>query len=259
MDTNHSTIDIPATRDYVLDVLVDEHRQQCHYDSSADPDASLTFDSTVADWRNACDLIGWRQLGHAMNEGWGTSFTNAQWRSALVPAKSKTLGNVCNLIATEATSPTIRPITLFDRPCRPAAAFLTIRSLLNDAGADVSSIGPSTLLDDFTKNYLLTFLGPISRLTPGAIPNVKIHNPFYDTISVLMILSLPMLLGGWCLYVNALSPSVLILAILFHVASWLLQFMASKKKPKSVQFGNLQTFRDLATVIADHAHNNPVG
>jgi hypothetical protein len=47
MDAHYPTIDQLATAEYVLAVLRDEHRQQCQYDSAADADASLSFDTTI--------------------------------------------------------------------------------------------------------------------------------------------------------------------------------------------------------------------
>lgn len=62
VDVHYPTIDEPATPDYVLAVLRDMHRQQCQHDPEADPSAVLSFDTTVTEWRAACDLLGWRQL-----------------------------------------------------------------------------------------------------------------------------------------------------------------------------------------------------
>jgi hypothetical protein len=60
------------TSDEVLAILVDQHRLQSQVDPEAEPDALLTFDSSIADWRSACDLLGWRGLGQALtrNGGW---------------------------------------------------------------------------------------------------------------------------------------------------------------------------------------------
>ena len=58
---------MPATAEYVLDVIRDSHRQQSQIDAEADPDVDLTFETTVAEWRDACDLIGWQGLGQALD------------------------------------------------------------------------------------------------------------------------------------------------------------------------------------------------
>jgi len=49
--------DATATPDDLLAVLRDEHRRQREYDPGADPDANLTFDSSIEKWRITCDLL----------------------------------------------------------------------------------------------------------------------------------------------------------------------------------------------------------
>ena len=47
----------PFSPELVLEVIKDSYFQQCQYDPEAEPDIDLTFESTVDDWRNACDLV----------------------------------------------------------------------------------------------------------------------------------------------------------------------------------------------------------
>jgi hypothetical protein len=51
----------PVTPEYVLSVFQDWHRQSaaCGY---ADSYFTLTFESTIADWRGALDLLPWKQF-----------------------------------------------------------------------------------------------------------------------------------------------------------------------------------------------------
>jgi hypothetical protein len=135
MDVRYPTIAKPATPEYVLAVIRDMHRQQCQYDPEADPSSVLSFDTTVAEWRDACDLLGWRKLGRAYNQLWGISCSDAEWRAVLEPARQGRLADVCRLIASRAVRPLIRPSRLSGTGCVPAGAFLTIRSLLHEAGA----------------------------------------------------------------------------------------------------------------------------
>jgi hypothetical protein len=79
VDDHYPTIDEPATSEYVLSVLQDEHRQQCHYDDMADHDAKLSFETTVAEWREACDLVDSPELGRAYNQMWGINSSDQVW------------------------------------------------------------------------------------------------------------------------------------------------------------------------------------
>ncbi len=140
MDVRYPTIDEPATPEYVLTVLRDMHRQQCQHDPEADPGAVPSFDTTVAEWRDACDLLGWRQLGHAYNQVWGIACSDDEWRAVLEPARQRRLADVCQLLAARAARPVIRPSRLLGNTCAPAGAFLTIRSLVHEAGAPAGEI-----------------------------------------------------------------------------------------------------------------------
>ena len=109
MDVRYPTVDKPATSDYVLAVLRDIHRQQWQHDPEADPRAVLSFDTTVAEWRDACDLLGWQELGRALNEWWGITCSDSEWCAVLEPAGQRRLADVCQLLAGRVARPVIRP------------------------------------------------------------------------------------------------------------------------------------------------------
>jgi len=239
---------VPATAEYALSVIVDQHRQQCQFDPEVDPGAVLTFDTTVAQWRKACDLVNWSALGRALNDGWAIHCTDQQWESVLKPPRQRKLRDVCNLIAAHANREAIRPITLFGKPCVTAGAFLTVRRLLRDVGAEVSDIAPSTPLAPFLRRYVEVFLGPISRLAPGALPPVKIHAPLYHAAVLGFFVSWLILLVGGLL--SSRFPQAALLGVLAAGIFYALIWIAAKSRPPSVEFGNLMTFRDLASLLA---------
>ena len=247
MEVVYPAIDEPATPDYVLAVVRDVYRQQCQFDSEADPDVVLSFDSTVADWRGACDLLGWRELGRAYNQYWGIACSDDEWRAVLTPACRRPLAGVCRLIASRATRPRVRPARLFGGSCAPAGAFLTVRSLLHAAGAPAAEIAPSTLLAAYTRRYTGVFLGPVARLAPGALPTVRIHTPLYDgAVWGLLAAGLAVLVGEL-----TKQPVLTIAGVGLFAASYAITWISARcLPPASVEFGDLRTFRDLAVAIA---------
>ncbi len=109
MDDHYPTIDEPATVDYVLAVLRDEHRQQCEYDFAADPDASLSMRTTVAEWREACDLIARTTSGEPSNRPGASPVPMPSGGSS---SSRKIKGgslDVCALIARHAIRRRVRP------------------------------------------------------------------------------------------------------------------------------------------------------
>ena len=71
------------TPEFVLAVIQDSHRQQCQYDPEADWDASLDFESTVSEWRDACDLLGWRRIMRSLNQEFGLDYSDDEWQAVL--------------------------------------------------------------------------------------------------------------------------------------------------------------------------------
>ena len=246
MDPCYPTIEEPATPEYVLAVLQDMHRQQCQYDSDADPGAVLSLNTTVAEWREACDLVEWRELGRAYNAVFGIRCSGAQWEGVLEPAETMRLGAVCRLIARFANQSRVRPARLFGCTSTAAGAFLTIRSLLHRAGASATEISPSTRLASYARHYADEFLGPISRLAPGSLPPVQMRIPVYDaairgclTGALCLIVGL---CGGW----HLLTIAGALLFALCYALTW---YAARCLLPASVEFDRLVTFRDLAVLV----------
>ena len=122
MDIHYPTIDKPATPEYVLAVLRDMHRQQCQHDPEADAHAVLSFDTTVAEWRDACDLLEWQQLGRGYNQFWGIACSDGESARVLEPPRFRRLADVCQLIASRAARPVIRPSRMSGSTCAPAGA-----------------------------------------------------------------------------------------------------------------------------------------
>jgi len=172
----------------------------------------------------------------------------------LEPAHEKRLEDVCALIAQHVRLPQVRPAHLLGCTCSPAGAFLTIRSLLHRAGATADEIAPSTPLAPYTRRYCELFLGPISRLVPGALPLVRIRTPIYDAAIW------GTMAGILCLAVGACSGLHLLTAAggLLFVAAYSLTWIAARSMlPASVEFGELRTFRDLAVVVAEGSAAEP--
>jgi hypothetical protein len=248
MDIHYPTDDKPATPEYVLAVLRGWHRQECQFNPEADPDAVLSFDTTVAEWRYACQLVGWRKLGRAHNRLWGIACSDDDWWAVLEPARERRLTDVCQFIAARVARPEIRPSRLLGSACAPAGAFLTIRSLLHDAGASAREIAPSTPLAPYARRFAEVFLGPMSRLAPGALPLVRIRMPVLDVAIWGALAGYLCALVGACCGVPMLSWAAVVLWVASYALAW---YASHYLLPASVEFGELRTFRDLAIVVAE--------
>jgi hypothetical protein len=253
MEMTPATTTHHPTPEFVLSALIDSHRQQCGYDDLADPEAELSFATTVQEWRDACDLVDWRPLGEAMNWIWGLTCSDEQWRDVLEPGTERTLADVCGFLSKAARVEDVGSVTILGRECKAAAAFYAIRSILGRAGADVRDISPSTPIGEYARLHLGEFLVEISRLAPGALPRVKVSHPVYDLLVAgtgvgMLVGVLSMLFLKWYPELVAMtSCSFAVGAVCYALTA-----VAAKRPPRKVQFGDVRTFRDLARTIAEH-------
>jgi hypothetical protein len=241
------TIKTPATPEYILNVFKDSHRHACEFDPEVERNIELTFDTTIKNFRLACDLLGWKQLGRAYNEWFNIEFDNAKWKSLLEPASKKILGNLCSEIAKHTYQEKIKPLSIFGKQCCKGGIFLALKYKLAKAGANVDELAPSSELAEYTRLYPHVFLEFSSKVFPNVIPPVKIIPSFWYRLSIVGKLA-------GCLL--ALAGFVLgvfygVLGILIFVFFYILSLCTSKAPPSSMKFGELKTFRDLAAFIAN--------
>lgn len=189
---------VPATPEYILACIREQWRQNALLDGEEPDDAERqlpTFVTTVHEWREAMDLVGWRPLGQALNEDWETQFTESQWFSVLMPAREKTLRGVCELLATQARRWVLPPAKMLGRECASAGVFLAMRALLVQAGAP-RELRPSTPLEPFLQKWPEVFLQQVSRLAPGGLPFTRKNETFNTLIALSYIFSGLLLLPG---------------------------------------------------------------
>ncbi len=243
MNENYSTQDFPATPEYVLDVFRDNQR----FTMICGLDPVLEFDTTVQDWCATCDLYGWPTLFNSLNETWGIHATRSEWKRVLKPEKQRTLREVCEFIATRAIRPKIRPATLLGKECLPAGAFLTIRSILAQAGADPRRIAPSAPLEPYLNRHIIKLYMHIAKIAPGTFPEVNFEShPLLRTMTLVVLLGvLTLIVGGM-----ANSPSTLIIGTGFAAIGVLGHICVSRMLgPGRFELSDTVTFRDLAVRI----------
>jgi hypothetical protein len=255
MQSSYPVLEEPATPHYVLAVLRDWHLQACALDE-ADPEVTLSFECSVDEWRNAHldDSLGWHEWAAGQNQLWGIECPDAEWREVLTPRRNKTLHGVCELIARHATRPRIRPACLLGARCETAGAFLTVRSLLHQAGADAAEIAPSTPLAAYTRRHPEVFVWQVSRLAPGALPPLRVQGPWLLDLAgygvAIALTLLPLAAAAYLL--GLILPCQFLVAgsaLSFCVWIFVAWFGHHCLLPRRAEIGYLRTFRDLARVL----------
>ncbi len=169
------------TPDEVLAVLAEFRRVQVeHGDALADP--PVAFENTIADWDDAglneYFTTRWRGIAGCMNRLFEIDIPLAEWRAAIQPARSKTLRSLCELVSSHATVPVSMPMKFFGRECAEAGAFLTLRGMLQEAGADVSRLAPSTAISAAARTSLPYVFLPLIRQAPSVL---RFCRPIYPS------------------------------------------------------------------------------
>lgn len=254
MESAAPVIEVPATPEYVLDVLLEQSRQEwCKLSVfSEEEEIPVTLDSPLETLWDACQLY---DLGVIclFTKIW-LGLSESDWAQVVSGPQMHTVRDFCERIAARMTMPVISLETFIGRTCRPASAFLAIRSLLLEAGVDVAEIAPSTSLSKVTRRHLDLFLGPIAKLAPGVLPTVQVKRPVWDTnwigTAAIIYYLLGPLIGPWIVPVGTAAY----LLFMFVFGCLLLAAYATKERdPVRVRFGNLRTFRDLSELIAAEA------
>lgn len=241
--------DTTLSPDEILAVLQDEHRHQCSYDPGADPDAILTLESSIEDWRIACDLVEWKALAGALNTQWNLTVPLSEWKALLTPPKKRKLRGVCEVLSRSNRPKEVVSPVIFGRPCQSAGVFFAVRELLERDGADVTHLSPSSLLSEYAIEHSRVFEQDISQLAPGALPTIRIQNPDYERATGFMTLAM---LSLFCsalasFWISFLWIPFLVVVLLSGV--WV-NHVAQNSRPTSVTFGELKTMRDLCRTLA---------
>ncbi|QDT89086.1 hypothetical protein [Gimesia algae] len=251
MESASPVVKVPATPEYVLDVLLEQSRHEWSksLNLSEEEEIPVTLDSPLDTLFEACQLYDSAVISIFTKDWLGLS--ESDWAQVVSGSQMHTVRDFCERIAVRMTMPVISLETFIGRTCRPASAFLTIRSLLQEAGVDVAEIAPSTALSKMTRRHLDLFLGPIAKLAPGVLPTVQVKRPVWDTnwIGTAAILYY-LLLGP--LSVGYGTAAYLLFMFVFGCLV-LAAYATKERNPVRVRFGNLRTFRDLSELIAQRA------
>jgi hypothetical protein len=168
------------TADEVLASLIDVYAFNANVNNSAPYcTGDVNADMTVEEY---CDDMEFSDIRIFLNHWFDLALTREEVWAVGTPAPQQTLRDLCQFLATRIEVPAIEPFTILGKPRQSAGAFLTIRTILAQAGADVSRLAPSSPLGPYLRNHFMVFARDISKLSPGRFP--RIEEPERPTISL---------------------------------------------------------------------------
>ena len=237
---------IPMRPEDVLACIRDSYRFSEKLDPESEPGIDLTFESTIDEWRSACDLLGASELGVALNAWFGVTVDETEWAAVLEPATQRRLRGVCEAVSHHgAQRPAVRPFPIAGHDCLEAGAFLTLRAALMDAGLPAAEARPSTALTGVASHDLGGLVQAVGKLAPGVlpVPPFRISWGMKIVLASFVIWLLAPILGNWR-YAGVAALTWLSGMV---VVSW-----NQESQAPIDDFGEVRTFGDLARRIAGH-------
>jgi hypothetical protein len=234
----------PLTPDDVFAVIVELSRHALPDDVLQ----QISFATTLREWDLMMfDELDVPQLGKNLNEFFDMDIPASQWAEALAPSQSRTLGDLCNLVAVHARIPCIEPVTVMGDRSHAAGAFLVLRRILQDAGIDVSDLRPSSPIGPYLRERWNEIVLKLRVLAPGRLPPVVVDAPAHLTCGIGIIASWITLVIG----LTGILPRSTTLGAGLAFAGFFIAFCALNTcvKASNVRIGNTRTIRELCQVL----------
>jgi len=229
----------------ILQIIHANYKQQQQYDDIVLKDQEFTFDTTISDWRDICDLLDTNELWKYLNYYFRLDLDRESWMSALEPEDTKSLGDLCNFISSHADKEIIRPIKLFGSNCETAAIFKSLITKLKDRGVDISDIRPSSQLEPLIKKYKSVLIEEINQIDPTVLPPVNyktnwVYKWGLRTFMTLLFVTffLAYKESKWAWLTGGIS-------FVGYIMTWI----GARLKPKQASFADLHTVADLVRRI----------
>jgi hypothetical protein len=165
--------------------------------------------------------------------------------------QSLNLAEFADWLSEIAEVPAFAPAVVLGKPCLSAGAFLSIRKMLADAGADVSRVAPSTPLLPYLWHWPQVFDHKLAVMAPGRLPPVRFLNgPLCRRTFGLLLVAAGLLLS-YCLW--TWQPVVAVALVAVSVKLGLIELarlpFALRRRNWQVDFGQLYDFRDLTDAL----------
>lgn len=219
----------------------------------------IQLDTPLSRWAKWWDCPQFPMSADFARWLFGSEISDEDWQGAVEPRNDRTVRDVCEVIARSIRVPIVPTVSVFGTTCRKAGAFLLIKKLMSDAGADVSKLAPSTPLSKFSKRGLPAIRNEIGLLKPEFWKQLNACD-WRPVWLALAMATLPFpfafIDSSWLCNMALMLPVWWIISICFFK---LLEELRILKPFEKVRFLRLTTFRDLSVAIAAVAETREQG
>lgn len=158
--------------DEILQILNDFYNCQSVFDPEVDPGETLTFDTTISEWINICDLLEPKALAKYYHDSFQLNSPPADLELILAQGENN-LRSFCNYLAEHAIKKSISPIIIMGQPCMTASIFKTLTGNLQARGVEVKNIRPSSKIAPLFRKHGPALMVEVNKLVPGSLSNFE--------------------------------------------------------------------------------------
>jgi hypothetical protein len=139
------------TPNEVLEIFQINHETWSKLDEEVEAGV-ITKDQSIFEWRCMNNLIDWPELYRVQNEIFEISLSKTEWLEAVLPEKQKTVWDLCQLLASHARKPVLKPVKILGSECPSASIFLSLIKSLGRQNINIADLRPGTAISTLTDN-----------------------------------------------------------------------------------------------------------
>lgn len=162
--------DCKYSPDEILQILNDFYNCQAVFDPEVASGETLTFDTTILEWRSICHLLKPKALAKSYYDSFQLKTQLADLELILTKSENS-LRIFCDYLSEHAIKQSISPIIIMGHSCMTASIFKTLTGNLQARGVESKNIRPSSKIAPLFKKHGGVLLEEVNKLAPGSLSN----------------------------------------------------------------------------------------
>tara|TARA_R110000868_G_scaffold246994_1_gene503500 strand:- start:44 stop:778 length:735 start_codon:yes stop_codon:yes gene_type:complete len=228
------------SKDDILQMLISQYQFAIEFDPVVVKGMDFDYDSSIFDWRDACDLIAPKKLAKVYHQSFKLNRPISELENILMDENNRTVSDFCEYISLHAKRENIEPIKLLGQNCQTASIFRTLKQNLTEKGADTSELKPSSEINPFFLKYGGLLIDEVNRIAPGTMSEFEFKSHKLSRIGRnIMFIGIFAMIGIWWIWSFNwwLILPIIVGIIIFQIGD--------KKQPEKLNLGGFQNFREL--------------
>ena len=228
------------SKDDILQMLISQYQFGIEFDPVVVKGMDFNYESSIFDWRDACDLIEPKKLAKVYHQSFNLNRPISELEDILIDENNRTISDFCEYISEHAERQKIEPIRLLGQNCQTASIFRTLKQSLSEKGADTSNLKPSSEINPFFLKYGGILFDEVNRIAPGTMSEFEYKANKIEAIGTkVLFFSIVFAIGFWSIW---FFSWLLLLPIAIGI---IIYQIGAKKEPEKMNIGGFDNFREL--------------